>query len=190
VVGNKRLYRDLLLQFASKQADAPAQVSTAIEGGDRKLAERIAHTIKGVAGNLGLPQVATVAEKLEKAIRHGDAVEPALFEEFAEVLGHQVQAIRRALQEIMPDHPTIEESHEHFDPEAVSAAIGRLRVLLESSDGDAVDAFPALERMLAGTIARSRLDALSTAISEFDFETALKSLDGIAEDVYEKQMRE
>jgi two-component system, sensor histidine kinase and response regulator len=38
VVGNKRLYRDLLLQFASKQADAPAQVSTAIEGGDRKLA--------------------------------------------------------------------------------------------------------------------------------------------------------
>ena len=31
VVGNKRLYRDLLLQFASKQADAPAQVSTAIE---------------------------------------------------------------------------------------------------------------------------------------------------------------
>jgi hypothetical protein len=44
--------------------------------------------------------------------------------------------------------------------------------------------------MLAGTIARSRLDALNTAISEFDFETALKSLDGIAEDVYEKQMRE
>ncbi len=80
VVGNKRLYRDLLLQFASKQADAPAQVSTAIESGDRKLAERIAHTVKGVAGNLGLAQVATVAEKLEKAIRHGDAVEPALFE--------------------------------------------------------------------------------------------------------------
>ncbi len=90
----------------------------------------------------------------------------------------------------MPDHPTIEESHEHFDPEAVSAAIGRLRVLLESSDGDAVEAFLAVERMLAGTIAKSRLDSLSTTIGEFDFETALKSLDAIAEDVYEKHARD
>jgi two-component system sensor histidine kinase/response regulator len=187
VVGNKRLYRDLLLQFATKQADAPAQVTAAFEGGDRKLAERIAHTVKGVAGNLGLAQVATVAGKLEKAIRHGGTVEPALFEEFAEVLGHQVQAIRQALQSIMPDQLSIEESHEHFDPEAVSGAIGRLQVLLESSDADAAEAFLAVERMLAGTIAKSRLDTLSTTIGEFDFETALKSLNAIAEDVYEKQ---
>ncbi len=190
VVGNKRLYRDLLLQFASKQADAPAQISTAIEGGDRKLAERIAHTVKGVAGNLGLPQVATLAEKLEKALRHGGAVEPALFEEFAEVLGRQVQAIRQALQASMPAPLPIEESHEGFNPEAVSAAIGRLRVLLESSDADAAEAFLAVERMLAGTIAKSRLDSLSTTIGEFDFETALKSLDAIAEDVYEKHARD
>jgi two-component system, sensor histidine kinase and response regulator len=189
VVGNKRLYRDLLLQFASKQADAPAQVSTAIEGRDRKLAERIAHTVKGVAGNLGVAQVAAVAEKLEKAIRHGSAVEPVLFEEFAEVLGRQVQAIRQALQAIMPDPPSIDESHQDFNPEAVSAAIGRLRVLLESSDGDGAEAFLVVERMLAGTIARSSLDALRTTIGEFDFETARRSLEGIAGDVYEKQAR-
>ena len=190
VVGNKRLYRDLLLQFASKQADAPPQVSAAFKGGDRKLAERIAHTVKGVAGNLGLAQVATTAEKVEKAIRHGDAVEPALFEEFAEVLGRQVQAIRQALQAIMPDQLPIEESNADFNPEAASLAIGRLRFLLESSDADATEAFLAVETTLAGTIAKSRLDALSTTIGEFDFETALKSLNAIAEDVYEKQARE
>ena len=48
----------------------------------------------------------------------------------------------------------------------------------------------AVERMLAGTVARSRLDALNTAIDEFDFETALSSLDAIAEDVFEKQARD
>jgi two-component system, sensor histidine kinase and response regulator len=186
VAGNRRLYRDLLLQFASKQADAPGQVSAAIQCGDGKLAERIAHTVKGVAGNLGLTQVATAAGKLEKALRHGDALEPALFEEFTEVLNHQVQAIRKTLQG-MPDQPSIEESHEDFNPEAASVAIRRLRNLLESSDGDATEAFLAVEQTLAGTVARSRLDALSTAISEFDFETALKSLEAITEDVYEKQ---
>jgi hypothetical protein len=66
-------------------------------------------------------------------------------------------------------------------------AIRRLRDLLESSDGDATEAFLAVEKTIAGTVARSRLDSLSTAISEFDFETALKSLEAITEDVYEKQ---
>jgi PAS domain S-box-containing protein len=184
VVGNKRLYRDLLLQFASKQADAPAQISAALESGDRKLAERIAHTVKGVAGNIGLGQVFVAAEKLEKAIRHGDEVDAALFEEFAEVVSHQVQAIRHALQEVPPDRPPIGEGHEAFNVEAASAAVGRLRVLLESSDGDAAEAFLDVERLLAGAVAKSRLEALNTSISEFDFEAALTVLGEIAEGAY------
>jgi two-component system, sensor histidine kinase and response regulator len=190
VVGNKRLYRDLLLQFALKQADAPAQISAAIEGGDWKLAERIAHTVKGVAGNIGLGQVFAAAGKLERVIRLGDASEAAPFEEFAEVLSHQVQAIRQALQEVTPDKPPIGGIHKDFNAEAASVAIGRLRVLLESSNGDVAEAFLSVERILAGTAATSRLDALNTAISEFDFETALKTLDAIAEDLYEKQARD
>ena len=51
VAGNRRLYRDLLGQFAKKQGDAAAQISAALENRDAKLAERIAHTVKGVAGN-------------------------------------------------------------------------------------------------------------------------------------------
>ncbi len=72
VAGNRRLYRDLLAQFAAKQGDAAAQISTALESGDRKLAERIAHTVKGVAGNLGIMEVQSVAQKLEKALRDGE----------------------------------------------------------------------------------------------------------------------
>jgi PAS domain S-box-containing protein len=190
VAGNKRLYRDLLLQFASKQADAFAQIATAIGVGDRKLAERIAHTVKGVAGNIGLGQTFAAAEKLEKAIRHGDEVEASLFEEFAEVLSHQVEVIRQTLQEATPAEPRIGEGHEDFNVEAASAAIGRLRVLLESSDGDAAEAFLDVERLLAGAVAKSQLDALHTTIGEFDFETALKVLGEIAEGVYVLEVRD
>jgi hypothetical protein len=52
------------------------------------------------------------------------------------------------------------------------------------------EAFLAVERLLAGTIAKSHLDALNTTISEFDFEAALKSLDAIAEDLCEKKARD
>lgn len=189
VAGNKRLYRDLLLQFAAKQADAPAQISKAIESGDQKLAERIAHTIKGVAGNIGLGQVFATAGTLEKAIRHGDAAVAALLEEFAKVLSRQVQAIRQAIQVVIPEQPASSESRADFNAEAASSAIARLRVLLEFCDGNATEAFSAVQKSLTGIVAISQLDALYTAINEFDFETALIKLEELAERAAEMPAR-
>ena len=67
-----------------------------------------------------------------------------------------------------------------YDAAAGRAAIGRLRKLLASSDGGAADAFAEVSGMLAGAVARPRLEALGEAISEFDFEGALSKLDAIA----------
>jgi HPt (histidine-containing phosphotransfer) domain-containing protein len=181
VVGNKRLFRDLLTQFAAKQGDAAVLISSALESGDPKLAERIAHTVKGVAGNMGIGQVSAAAEKLERAIRHVGAVEPALLEEFTLVLDRQVQAIRQAMCEVTPNQPMDEVRCKNFDARAAFAAIARLRALLESSDGDAAEAFLNVKGILEGTLERSRLDGLSTAISEFNFDAALLKLDEIAE---------
>ena len=182
VVGNKRLYRDLLLQFAAKQSDVDSQILAAIGSGDRKLAERIVHTVKGVAGNIGLGLVFTAGEKLERAIREVDRAVPALVEEFAQILSGQVQAIQQAMRDVMPDLPVKAKKSQAFDTRAASAAIARLKVLLESSDGDAAEAFLALEGALAGTFDQRRLDALGAGISEFDFDGALLQLDEIAKE--------
>jgi PAS domain S-box-containing protein len=181
VAGNKRLYRDLLLQFAAKQGDANAQISSAIEGGDRKLAERIAHTVKGVAGNIGLGQLYAAAEKLERAIREAYPVVPELLEEFTRILNRQVQAIQQAIHDTKADGLT-KESSADFDTQAATVAIAHLRALLESSDADAVEAFLAVENMLAGTVDKARMGALGTAIGEFDFQGALLNLNQITED--------
>ena len=181
VVGNKRLYRDLLGQFAAKQDDAAVRISAALENRDLKLAERIAHTVKGVAGNMGIGPVFAAAEKLERAIHDEDGVEPALLEEFTLVLSRQVEAIRQAMRELGPSQTAEEITIKDFDAHAASAAITRLRALLESSDGDAAEAFLAVKNILDGTAERSRLEVLSTAISVFDFETALLRLDEIDE---------
>ena len=182
VAGNKRLYSDLLVQFAAKQGDAGAQISVAIGNGDRKLAERITHTVKGVAGNLGLGQVFTSAEKVERAIREADAVVPALLEEFTVILIRQVQIIRQALCDVASDQPTQPKKDVGFDAQEAAAAIAHLRNLLELSDGDAVEAFLAVEDILAGALDKSRLEALSAAISEFDFEAAILKLNEITKE--------
>src|SRR5271170_2844800 len=190
VADNKQLYRKLLAQFAAKQGDAAVQISAALESRDLKLAERIAHTIKGVAGNLGIGQVFAAAEKLERAIRDAGAAEPALVEEFAQVLSRQVHAISQAMRDTTTDQSAREVRGKEFDAVAASAAIAHLRALLQWCDADAAEAFLAVKSILEGALERPRLDVLSTAISEFDFEEALLKLDEIAEIIYGADSKE
>jgi len=68
VAGNRSLYLKLLRQFVAQQAEAPARIAEAMKAGDHALAERLAHTVKGVAGNLGAKPVQAAAAALERAI--------------------------------------------------------------------------------------------------------------------------
>ena len=179
VAGNTRLYRDLLGQFVAKQGDAAAQISAALESGDRKLAERIAHTVKGVAGNIGMVKMQSAAQKLEKAIREGQDSVAVLLSGFASCSRAQVDAIEEALSKSAPAQPAATPSP--FSGEVASGAIARLRSLLRASDGGAEEAFRSLQGMVAGVVEKPHLDALSASISDFDFEAALVKLDEITE---------
>jgi PAS domain S-box-containing protein len=179
VAGNRRLYRDLLAQFADSHANVHSQILAAIEIGDRKLAERIAHTVKGVAGNIGLGQVFVAAEKLERGICEDNATVPTLLEEFTLVISRQVHGIQQAMSDVRRGQPAEEKRSAVFDARAASVAIARLGVLIESSDGDAIEAFLAVENILAGAVEKSQLDSLGAAISEFDFESARRKVDDL-----------
>ncbi|HYK36707.1 hybrid sensor histidine kinase/response regulator [Alloacidobacterium sp.] len=186
VAGNKRLYRDLLRQFAAKQGDVSTEILAALASGDLKLAERIAHTVKGVAGNIGIVDVQSAAQNLEKAIRedHPDSI-PSLLDKFAESLGQQVSAIKAALPEAAPASPE-EVQTLPFNGVAATEAIARLRSLLEASDGAAEDAFYNLQATVKGTVEKTQLDALGTLINDFDFEGALGKLDEVAKTCAQK----
>src|SRR5580658_5562333 len=140
LAGNRRLYRDLLGQFVAKEASAAARIAAAIESGDLKLAERIAHTVKGIAGNLGITEVQSEAQKLEKAIREGKDSVAALLGAFGTALSAQAHAIDQALRESAsaPPEKTLPSA---FNGEPAAAAIARLKSLLDASDGDAEEAF-------------------------------------------------
>jgi signal transduction histidine kinase/CheY-like chemotaxis protein/HAMP domain-containing protein len=69
VAGNRKLYLKLLRQFVEQQGPAVAEISAALAKGEAAVAERLAHTLKGVAGNIGAKQVQSAAGALEKLIR-------------------------------------------------------------------------------------------------------------------------
>lgn len=180
VAGNWRLYHNLLSQFAENQADVDAQISAALGSGDRKLAERFAHTVKGVAGNLGMTQLQLVAQELEKAIRDPQGSVPMHLEQFTIALRAQITAINKALDGSELVH-SIGALPRPFDKERATIAIARLKALLESNDGAAPEASETLQAVVAGVVQRYQLDALSKSTSSFDFETALVNLEEIAQ---------
>ena len=95
VAGNKKLYRKLLRQFADTEADTAHRIASALAENDRALAERLAHSVKGVAGNIGATAVQNAAANLEKAIA-GSA--PAA----------EIEVLRAALEECLGQpHPGI-----------------------------------------------------------------------------------
>ncbi|MEN9507564.1 MAG: hypothetical protein RLZZ621_127, partial [Gemmatimonadota bacterium] len=71
VAGNVELYTKLLRRFVTQEADVAARISGSLASGERATAERLAHTIRGVAGSLGAGAVQAAAEALENALRTG-----------------------------------------------------------------------------------------------------------------------
>ena len=182
VAGNKKLYRSLLTQFAEKQGDAGHEISEALKSNDPKLAERIAHTVKGVAGNLGIATVQSSAAVVEKAIREGDPATEDLLKEFDKVLRAQVHAVAAALGATEPVSTAVPATTA-FNADAAADAAVRLKGLLDASDGDSEEAFTSFRDAVGGKVESARLDALGDSIRDYDFEAALAKLDTIVQEL-------
>ena len=182
VAGNKKLYRNLLTQFAEKQGDAGHQISEALKSNDTKLAERIAHTVKGVAGNLGIATVQSSAAVIEKAVRENDPATEDLLKEFDKVLQAQVRKVSAALGATQPVSAAAPAATA-FNAEAASDAAVRLKDLLDACDGDSEEVFASLRDAVGGKIDSAKLNALGDSIRDYDFESAASRLNEIVQEL-------
>jgi len=135
VAGNRMLYRKLLRQFADQQAAAPAQIAEALARNDSAVAERLAHTVKGVAGNLGAGAVQTAAAALEKAIASRDpsaALTPQL-QEFRSVLESFVNRLLAALPPAAAA-PVLSSPGMPADPQQAKRVVQEMIALLNNFD--------------------------------------------------------
>jgi HPt (histidine-containing phosphotransfer) domain-containing protein len=180
VAGNKRLYQNLLEQFAAKQSDAAVRIEEALGKGDREVAERLAHTLKGVAGNIGIEAVHVAASKLEKAIRERSASTETALAELKAVLEPQAARIRTTFQAAA----RVAAVPDAFRADAAGPAVERLMALIEANDGAAADAVQEVIGALAGRVEPHRLVALRESVDGFDFDDAQTKLSQIASECH------
>ena len=139
VAGNRKLYAKLLRQFVEQQGPAVTQITAALAGGDAVLAERLAHTLKGVAGNIGAGDVQSAAGDLEKLIRsRADATAlEAASRRVAGVLDPLTASLRSALGTAAPEIST--PAPAAMEPAKSREAAAELGKLLSDFDPGAAD---------------------------------------------------
>ncbi|HXJ57417.1 MAG TPA: response regulator [Verrucomicrobiae bacterium] len=183
--GNRGLYLKLLRQFAAQHGQAGAQIAEQLQAGDPALAERLAHNVKGVAGNLGAKAVQAAAAELEQAIReHTAAAElESIRRRFAEALTGLLEQLRPILEaEPLAPQATsgLETAPAIFDPERVRPVLEQLRQQLSEFDAGATETLEAHRALLASLFSAAEFGQFEQQVQGYAFGEAQGLLESVA----------
>ncbi len=114
VGGNEELLRSLLLQLLQHCEKAPTQIREALNDDNHELAVHHAHTIKGIAANLGARHLATSAGDFEVILRHGKTEKiPQHLKKFEQTIYVLMAGLKKLVaEEPPPPSPTITNGRE------------------------------------------------------------------------------
>ena len=170
--GKKPLYLRLLRKFLAGQRHTGQEIRRLLAAGEGRAAERLAHTVKGVAGTIGTVALQESAAGLEQALRteaDPETLEPLLVQ-FEVTLRHVIEELERKLP------PEQVAGVVAVDLRQLKQVCSRLSRLLRDDDPEAAEFFTANRELLRVAFPQHFPD-METSLNSFDFETVLSSLD-------------
>jgi HPt (histidine-containing phosphotransfer) domain-containing protein len=173
---NHKLYRKLLLKFSQSAADFVADFRRVLADNDLQTALRNAHTLKGVAGNIGATGVQSAAWALESACQ--EAAPAARIDALLETVDVTLGLVLEGLQVLQHNENQADSATAAtLDLEKFKLLLDELQVLLEDDDTGATEVIEELEELAGITVYMGILRRLAKAIAAYDFELALEELD-------------
>jgi two-component system sensor histidine kinase/response regulator len=173
---NPDFYAAMLRKFVLAQEDAMLRVRQALALQDFASAERLAHTLRGVAGNLGATVLPARAESLEMALR---SAVPG--QDFSQVINQTLQALERLIT-ALKDTPGLLQSLSaadvttltDADRDSAAVVLESIKKLLAEDDSEAAALWEAHAFQLRALVPNAAL--IEAAIAGFDYEEALQLL--------------
>ena len=176
--GDAPLLRKLLGYFCANHGEDVARIRQALHDGDRETATRTAHTLKGLAGNIGAERLGRQAAALETQLRQGSCDPQASLTELEGELRDLLARIAAA-----PGMLSAETAHAqggHLDLGGLRDGLRRLVGLLRNDDGEAGKCLGELLDALNGLGLDEPAAELQRLIGRYQFDEALALLDGHA----------
>ncbi|MDG1580033.1 response regulator [Pseudomonas sp. GOM6] len=163
VLGKQELYRRLLGKFAASQADFVVRLRALLANGELEAAEREAHSLKGLAANLGASDLAALAAVLESAIKDArhDELEATLDE-----LARSLSPLLQAIGALPPVAAAVE-----IDETRLLPVCQQLLQLFANDDPRAGKVFDEQAELLRSAF-NDQYSPLAAAVRGFDFDKA------------------
>lgn len=156
--------KKLYTSFVVKNTSAFSDISCALKAGDIKLAHRLAHTLRGLAGLMEKPGLQESARAVELLLADGNA--DNLSNEHMEKLREELDVV---LEELAPYIVKGPEKERVLNKENAAALFGRLEPLLAGYDASCQELTDELRDV-------PETDSLISHIEEYEFELALEEL--------------
>jgi len=183
LAGNRHLLDRLLVRFHENQSGSIARLQAGHAAGD--IADMIlcAHTLCGLAGNIGANRVAETARKMETRLKSEPPAAPdeitALIEELAGVL----QPVLALTGSRLP--ASVSPSATPALPEAAvrQESLEKLLAELENYDAAALSRFEGIQPWLGRLANPQQIEQLARNIEHYEFENAVEILRKIAVEI-------
>jgi signal transduction histidine kinase/response regulator RpfG family c-di-GMP phosphodiesterase/HPt (histidine-containing phosphotransfer) domain-containing protein len=181
LAGNLRLYTQLLERFRHSQRQADCQLRTEIELQQWQDASRRAHTLRGLASNVGAQELAQVAFKIEqicgKPEQIAESVPDAELDAALNHLGHHLSLVINSLDQYFAGKtdtaPAVLAPNSEAD---VRRKMHQLKSLLEDNNADAEDYLHQVKGCLSTLLPPETLTQLASHISQYEFDEARRLL--------------
>ncbi|WP_332879028.1 Hpt domain-containing protein [Massilia sp. S19_KUP03_FR1] len=173
VMGDRGMFARILSRFRLDYGRAACAIRTALSEGDRPLAQRLTHTLKGASGLIEARPLHLQALALENVLRahidHRTAMD-RLETELNRVLRELDKLLKNTAAPVPPGSVAQPAAPRRTD------MLERLRQLLDVGDGAAVELFEESRQQLTDVLGKQVMQELTLAMDAFDFERALKLL--------------
>ena len=172
------LYVNLLRKFSAQQKDTPSRIRQALDVKDIETAERLAHSLKGIAGTLGATRLQEAAMVLEAQIRAG--TDPKTIKNNLTTMESILADLISAIDSNLPVEALKNASGEIND-EQFEELKSRLSTMLKNLDFAAVKLAHENEAILRKRLG-SRYSKIKIAIENYEFEEASNLLSQVGLD--------
>ncbi|MFC1848634.1 response regulator [candidate division CSSED10-310 bacterium] len=181
---NRTVYQKILRDFSTEYENEVNKIKELLQSKDWSNAQRRAHTLKGVSGNIAASDLFTASSELEEALIQRDE----------KLIDHSIEHVRNALDKVLESIRklkvvTTKESKEAnnaeddpvVDETAVIKIVSQLRILLKKNNPEAEACLISLQKQLGHDRYHNELKQLAANIQNYDFVSARKNLASLTE---------
>ncbi|TXT36243.1 MAG: PAS domain-containing protein [Comamonadaceae bacterium] len=177
VMGQRPLYLRQLKRFFDSYQDFATLFAAALVDTDTQAATRAAHTLRGIAGNLGATDLQHAAARLEQACK-ASAPADQINTELAQTL-NKLHNLLAGLKDLLASSSPRLPDLGNADPARLLALMQTLAVQLANGDADASETMTELHNLTAAGPLSAELAQVARLIDQFDFEAAELALETV-----------